>query len=299
MKKFDTPVALIVENLSIRYPSAPENALDQVSLRISSGEVVALAGPNGCGKTTLLRAAGGMLEPLAGRVWISDTSVPVHRLSPERRARLIGVVPQMEKLPPGFTAAEAVMLGRISFHGWFGPESGADREAVRSALSAVGLEGMDNRLVETLSGGGQQRVMIARALAQEAPILLMDEPTAHLDVRFQIETLARLRILARAYGRAVLIAMHDLNLVARFADRVALLNRGSLVRCGSPADVMTSESLSALYGIPFQVIPHPQHGFPLILPDGDVPFEEEAEMAALDPETRSIASNLRRPGNRG
>jgi ABC-type cobalamin/Fe3+-siderophores transport system ATPase subunit len=269
VKIFESPVSLILEELSFRYPSSAEKALDRVSLHLSGGEVVALAGPNGCGKTTLLRAACGLLEPLAGRVRISGVSGSVHRLPPERRARWIGVVPQMEKLPPGFTAAEAVMLGRISFHGWFGRESDSDREAVRSALSAVGLEGTDDRFVETLSGGGQQRVMIARALAQEAPILLMDEPTAHLDVRHQLETLTLLRSLARNSDRAVLIVLHDLNLVSRFADRVALLDRGRLILCGSPAEVLTAEALSSLYEIPLQVIPHPRYGFPLILPDGD------------------------------
>jgi ABC-type cobalamin/Fe3+-siderophores transport system ATPase subunit len=291
VKIFDSPVSLILEALSFRYPSSTERALDRVSLHLSNGDVVALAGPNGCGKTTLLRAACGLLEPFSGQVRISSVPGPVHRLPPERRARWIGVVPQMEKLPPGFTAAEAVMLGRISFHGWFGRESDADREAVRSALSAVGLEGTDDRFVETLSGGGQQRVMIARALAQEAPILLMDEPTAHLDVRHQMETLTLLRSLARNSGRAVLIVLHDLNLVSRFADRVALLDRGRLVRCGPPAEVLTAKALSSLYEIPLQVIPHPRHGFPLILPDGDEP--------APGAENGKGKRHARRSGKRG
>jgi iron complex transport system ATP-binding protein len=299
MKKPEPSVALEIDNLTVRYPGSGENALDRICMRISGGEVVALAGPNGCGKTTLLRAAGGMLEPRAGSVLIAGTPGPVHRLSPELRARRIGVVPQMEKLPPGFTATETVMLGRISFHGWFGRESDSDRAAVQSALAAVGLEGAEGRRVETLSGGAQQRVMIARALAQEAPILLMDEPTAHLDIRYQIETLTLLRTLARTLHRAVLIAMHDLNLVARFSDRVALLDRGSMIRCGFPKDVLTSESLSTLYGIPLQVIPHPQRGFPLVLPDGD----GAAETAPKKSEKISAGSrakrNLHRPGYRG
>ncbi len=299
MRIFENPVSLVMENLSIRYPASAEDALERVSLRVSGGEVVALAGPNGCGKTTLLRAAGGMLEPRAGRVRIPGTEGPVHRLSPDRRARWIGVVPQMEKLPPGFTAAEAVMLGRISFHGWFGPESGADREAVQSALSAVGLEAMEDRFVETLSGGGQQRVMIARALAQEAPILLMDEPTAHLDVRHQMETLALLRTLAHQFRRAVLIVLHDLNLVSRFADRVALLERGRLIRCGPPAEVFTSETLSSLYAFPLQVIPHPDHGFPLILPDGDEPSGDPHGLAVPAAETAPARKHLPRRRKKG
>jgi iron complex transport system ATP-binding protein len=293
------PVLLTIEDLSIRYPSAKENAIEQVTLRVSGGEVIALAGPNGCGKTTLLRAASGMLSPAAGRVWISDAFHPLHRLSPEQRAHWIGVVPQMEKLPAGYMVAETVMLGRISFHGWFGPESAADRQSVGSALAAVGLEGMEHRFAGTLSGGEQQRVMIARALAQEAPILLMDEPTAHLDIRFQMETLALLRSLARESHRAVVIAIHDLNLVSRFADRVALLDRGRLIHCGSPAEVLTSEILSSLFAIPLQVIPHPHHGFPLILPDGEEslaagPLKGSAPGAVIP----AAAENLLLRGNR-
>jgi len=299
MNTAPSPVLLTIEDLSIRYPSAQENAIERISLRVSSGEVVALAGPNGCGKTTLLRAASGMLPPAAGRVWLSDASHPLHRLSPEQRARWIGVVPQMEKLPVGYTAAETVMLGRISFHGWFGPESAADRQAVQSALAAVGLEGMEHHFVGTLSGGGQQRVMIARALAQEAPILLMDEPTAHLDIRFQMETLSLLRALARTSRRAVMIAIHDLNLASRFADRVVLMDRGRLIHCGSPAEVFTSEILSPLFAMTVQVIPHPQRGFPLILPDGegspaDDPLNGPASGATVPP----AAEHLLLRGNR-
>jgi iron complex transport system ATP-binding protein len=160
------------------------------------------------------------------------------------------------------------MTGRISFHGWFGPESAADRAAVRRALESVGMEHSEEQDVDTLSGGAIQRVLIARALAQEAPILLMDEPTAHLDLRYQVETLALLRRFAREAGRAVLVAMHDLNLAARFADRVVLMERGRLVACGKPAEVLTRERLSPLYCIPMNVIPHPVHGYPLIIPDG-------------------------------
>jgi ABC-type cobalamin/Fe3+-siderophores transport system ATPase subunit len=262
-------VALVLERLTVRYPAAARNALEQASLDIRSGELLAIAGPNGCGKTTLLRAASGVLAPLSGHARCAGQTHPIHMLPPEGRARLLAVVPQMAGLPSGYTVAEAVMLGRISFHGWFGPETAADREAVRSALAAVGLESISSQPIETLSGGTAQRVLIARALAQGASILLMDEPTAHLDIRFQIETLSLLRRFARERGHAVVAAMHDLNLVARFADRVALLSGGRLVCCGSPQTALTAEILSPLFNHPMQVIPHPLHGYPLILPDGE------------------------------
>jgi iron complex transport system ATP-binding protein len=170
---------------------------------------------------------------------------------------------------------------------------------VGSALSAVGLEGMSGRFVETLSGGGQQRVMIARALAQEAPILLMDEPTAHLDVRHQMETLALLSALARESRRAVLIVLHDLNLASRFADRVALLDRGRLIHCGIPAEVLTAETLSSLFAFPLQVLPHPLRGFPLIIPDGDESPLDESVASTAAPDSKTGEKNLRPQGKKG
>ncbi len=261
-------IRLAVMNVTFRYPNGREHALESVSLLIAGGELVALAGPNGCGKTTLLRAAAGMLSPQSGSIRTNRDSVPVHTLNPEKRARRIAVVPQFAKLPAGFKVRDAVMTGRISYHGWFGPESAADRLAVFRALKSVGMEDTEEEDVDTLSGGAVQRVLIARALAQEAPILLMDEPTAHLDLRYQVETLALLRRFARQGNRAVLVAMHDLNLAARFADRVALMKHGRLLACGKPAEVFTRERLSPLYSIPLNVIPHPVYGYPLVLPDG-------------------------------
>jgi ABC-type cobalamin/Fe3+-siderophores transport system ATPase subunit len=261
-------VAFVLENLTARYPGAAEDALTRITLQVRSGELLALAGPNGCGKTTLIRCASGVLAPRSGFVQCHGQPRPMHSLPPEKRARLAAVVPQMAALPQGYSVAEAVMLGRISFHGWFGPETAADREAVHSALAAVGLETVSGKPVEILSGGTAQRVLIARALAQEASILLMDEPTAHLDIRHQIETLTLLRRFARERGHAVVAAMHDLNLVARFADRVALLSDGVLAGCAAPEKILTAEILSPLFRHPMRVIPHPLHGYPLVLPDG-------------------------------
>jgi iron complex transport system ATP-binding protein len=271
-------IALALDDLSVRYPQSASDALERISLVVRSGEIVALAGPNGCGKTTLLRAASGILAPRSGRVVCAGQARPMHLLPPGIRSRLLAVVPQMAGLPSGYTVAESVILGRISFHGWFGPETSADRKAVGSALTAVGLESMADISIEKLSGGMQQRVLIARALAQEASILLMDEPTAHLDIRYQIETLELLRRFAREHGRVVVAAMHDLNLVSRFADRIALLSGGRLIRCGRPPEVLTAEILSPLFGHPMHVIPHPLYGYPLILPDGD---EQQTKAKAL------------------
>lgn len=272
-------IRLVIDGFSYRYRKQDDLVLDGFSLTVSGGEVVALAGPNGCGKTTLLRAAAGLLAPVAGSIHINREPTAVHLLRPERRARLTAAVPQFAQLPPGFTVNEAVMTGRIAFHGWFGPESEADRAVVAAALEAVGLQASGGQFVQTLSGGGQQRVWIARALAQEAPILLMDEPTAHLDLRHQVEALALLRRFAREAGRAVLVAMHDLNLAARFADRIALMERGRLTASGAPADVLTGERLSSVYSLPMSVIRHPVHGYPLIIPDGGIRGDGERRVS--------------------
>jgi iron complex transport system ATP-binding protein len=263
-----TAISLTLEDLTVRYPRAAGNALERITLHIRGGELLALAGPNGSGKTTLLRAASGSLAPCLGKAVCSGQSRPMHALPPQKRARWIAAVPQMTGLPSGYTVFETVMMGRIAHHGWFGPESAADREAVRSAIAAVGLDDAAGRRIETLSGGMQQRVLIARALAQEAPVLLMDEPTAHLDLRYQIETLSLLRRFACERGYAVAAAMHDLNLASRFADRIALLSEGRLAGCGTPREILTAGILSTLFRHPMQVVPHPSHGYPLVLPDG-------------------------------
>jgi ABC-type cobalamin/Fe3+-siderophores transport system ATPase subunit len=261
-------VVLSIERFSFRYRPKGNLVLDSISLDIRGGEVVALAGPNGSGKSTLLRGAGGMLAPLDGAVRVNRGGSPIHRLNPEQRARLTAAVPQFAQLPPGFTVQDVVMAGRISFHGWFGSESPADRGTVAAALADVGLAEAGQEPVETLSGGAQQRVLIARALAQEAPVLLMDEPTAHLDLRFQVDALELLRRFAREGGRAILVAMHDLNLAARYCDRIALLDQGRLVACGAPEEVLSAERLSSIYSVPITVIRDPVHGCPLVLPNG-------------------------------
>ena len=179
---------------------------------------------------------------------------------------VVAVVPQAARLPECFTAAETVLMGRTPHLGWLGRESDGDRAIAQAALERVGAAHLAGRRIGELSGGEQQRVLIARALAQSAPVLLMDEPTAHLDLRYQSGVLALARDLARRDGLAVLIALHDLNLAARFADSVALLSDGELRALGTPAQVLTPGPLAAAYGLPVSVIPHPMDGRPLVLP---------------------------------
>lgn len=237
--------------------------LREVTLKLEPGEVLALVGPNGVGKSTLIRAASGLLAPQKGQILLGEA--PIARLRPDERARQVAVVPQATGLPEAFTARALVAMGRTAHLGWFGREDAADQELVAQAMERTATAALADRPVGTLSGGERQRVLIARALAQTSALLLLDEPTAHLDLRHQEEVLRLVRSLAVDDGLAVLLALHDLNLVARFADRVALLSDGRLRRLGSPTEVLTAEELAAVYGMEIHVTAHPIHGSPLIL----------------------------------
>ncbi len=258
---------LTLDSLTLAYGSRV--VLRDVHLTLPAGEVLALIGPNGAGKSTLIRAASGLLRPAGGRVTLDGADV--HRWSPEQRARRIAVVPQAAQLPETFTAFETVLMGRTPYLGWLGREREQDRAIARRAMERTCTSELAGRPVGALSGGEQQRVLIARALAQAAPVMLLDEPTAHLDLRHQAGTLGLVRDLARTDGLAVLVALHDLNLAAQFADRVALLAGGELQAVGTPTEVLTPGNLSRAYDIPIYVISHPLHGAPLVLPDGASP----------------------------
>ena len=256
---------LSITNLTLRYEA--RTVLRDVTLDVNPGEVLALIGPNGVGKSTLIRATSGALKPASGRITIDGHDL--YRLPIEQRARLIAVVPQAVRLPESFTAFETVLMGRTPYLGWLGRESEKDRSAVRAAMDRTGTRELADRLIGELSGGEQQRVLIARALAQSSPTLLLDEPTAHLDLKHQAGVLGLVRDLAHDERYAVLIALHDLNLAAQYADRVALLSNGSVAAIGTPEFVLTEENLSAAYGLRISVYEHPAHGAPLILAEHD------------------------------
>jgi iron complex transport system ATP-binding protein len=251
---------LAINDLTIRYEA--RTVLRSVSLDVHAGEVLALIGPNGVGKSTLLRACSGTLKPSSGRVLIAGQDV--QRLRVEERAKLIAVVPQAVRLPEIFNVFETVLMGRTPYLGWLGRESAADRAAVQAALERTCTLELADRPLGELSGGEQQRVLIARALAQSARSLLLDEPTAHLDLKHQANVLSLVCDLAHRENYAVLIALHDLNLAAQYADRVALLSNGAVAASGTPEAVLTAENLSPAYGLHITVYEHPAHGAPLV-----------------------------------
>jgi iron complex transport system ATP-binding protein len=251
---------LSIEDVTIRYEA--RLVLRHISLDVNPGEVLALIGPNGVGKSTLIRASSGSLKPIGGRVTIDGQDV--QRLRVEDRAKAIAVVPQAMRLPELFSVFETVLMGRTPYLGWLGRESEKDRAVVQAALDRTCTLELAERPIGELSGGEQQRVLIARALAQSARTLLLDEPTAHLDLKHQASVLSLVCDLAHAEHHAVLIALHDLNLAAQYADRVALLSNGTIAALGTPTEVLTEENLSPAYGLRITVYEHPAHGAPLV-----------------------------------
>jgi iron complex transport system ATP-binding protein len=227
--------------------------LDGVDLAVAPGELVVLAGRNGAGKTTLLRVAAGLVPAARGEVRL--LGAPLETLSRRAIAQRLALVPQETAVPFAFSARELVLMGRSPHLGLLGFETRADLAAAEAALERVGVAALADRAVPTLSGGERQLVMVARALAQEAPVLLLDEPTAHLDLAHRLALVALLRELARA-GRAVLLVSHDLGAAARAADRVAFLHAGRIAAAGPPAQVLAPALLREVYGVEADVVAH-------------------------------------------
>ncbi len=251
---------LEIHNLSVRYGDRP--VLKQVSFELHPGSILAVIGPNGAGKTTLIRAISGVTPLESGEIRVRGRSLG--QLSAGDRARFVAVVPQARNLPPAFTAWETVLLGRTPHLNWLGQVSARDEAIARQAMQRTQTLDLAARPVGELSGGEQQRLLLARALTQAAPILLLDEPTAHLDLQFQLALLDQVRTLARQDGLAVLVVLHDLNLAARYSDRTALLVQGELRALGPTSQVLTPELLSPVYHVPLQILHTGQQ--PYILP---------------------------------
>ncbi len=252
--------ALRVTQLSAGYDGEP--VLHDLTLEVPAGACVGIIGPNGAGKTTLLRAVAGLLAPAAGAVEVGGESVG--RLTARQRAQRIALVVQRSPLPFEFRAGEVVLMGRAPHLGTLGIERPRDRRRAAWAMARTHCAALAARPVASLSGGEAQRVLLARALAQEPRLLLLDEPTTHLDIQHQIEVLDLIRSLCAEEGLTVLIVLHDLNLAAQYCDRLLLLHRGRLVADGLPAQVITEAHLAATYGAAVRVHAHPETGRPVV-----------------------------------
>ncbi len=259
-------LAAEVEGVTVVYESGGReiSALNALDLALRPGELLGLVGPNGSGKTTLIRVLTGVIRPSAGRVRLSGRDVAA--IPRAEIARLAAVVPQDPVLPPTFESFDCVLMGRTPHLRMLQQEGPRDLEIARRAMLATDTWGFADRPVGELSGGERQRVIVARALAQETPVLLLDEPTAHLDIGHQGAVLGLMRRFARQDGKAVLAVVHDLTLAAHYCDRLIVLSAGHVCGEGAPADVLRPDLLRDVYGVPVTVIPHPQTGRPVVAP---------------------------------
>jgi iron complex transport system ATP-binding protein len=250
---------LDIQHLTAAYGS--KTVLHDVSLPVRGGEVAAILGPNGCGKSTLLRCLIGVLPPRTGKVlWNGDD---VLHMEPRQRARIMALLPQSFEGGAHLSVEEMTLLGRTPHLPPYGAPTARDNDVVQRALASVGATNFQGRRIGDLSGGERQRVLLARALAQEPRILLLDEPTSHLDIRHQFEILQLARRLAKREDLAVLLVLHHINLAAAVADKVLLLNSSGLTQAlGTAEEVITAQHLEAVYQVPLSISRHPQSGRP-------------------------------------
>ncbi len=251
---------LELRGVAFRYTDQP--VLAEIDLCLRAGEMAALLGPNGSGKSTLLNLAAGVLQPQLGTLHLDDRDL--RYLDPRERGQRIAMVPQAPVIPMGFTVRELVALGRTPYLHALRGETAADQEAVRSALGHAGIEALSDRPLAELSGGERQRAALALAFAQQPSLLLLDEPTAHLDLHHQMMLLGLVRRLNRCGGLTVLAAIHDVNLAALWFDRLLLLQEGRLAADGVPWDVLKPELIERVFGHPVRVMEHPTTGVPLV-----------------------------------
>jgi len=258
---------LEVRGVSFSYSSRP--ALEDVTVKVAEGEVLGLVGPNGSGKTTLLRCINNILKPKKGVVLIEEKDTRNIKL--RELAKLIGYVPQVTTSSFPSTVFDIVLLGRRPYVTW--GVSSRDKEIVSQILSLMGIEDLALRRLNELSGGERQKVIIARALAQEPQVLLLDEPTSNLDIKHQLEVLGIIRSVVKQKAIAAVIAIHDLNLASRFSDKIVLLYKGRIYDAGEPAKVLTQENIKTVYGVDVEI--YNNSGIPYIVPVRPVQTKEE------------------------
>ncbi len=254
---------MILEVSGVACAYDGRDVLSDVTLRVAPGEFVAIAGPNGSGKSTLLRAMSRVLRPRLGKALLDGCDL--YEIPAAQSARAVGVVPQEAPLDFDFTVEEVVLMGRAPHLGRFQSEGERDRAVAREALERTGTWELRRRSIRELSGGERQRVILARAFAQEPQALLLDEPTAHLDLAYQAQVLRIARSLREEKKTAVLATLHDLNLAAAFADRLLLLHQGRIAAAGTPKEVLTEAVLRPVFGPEVMVRAHPETGGPLVL----------------------------------
>jgi iron complex transport system ATP-binding protein len=252
------------EHLRLAYDRL--EVVDDLSIEIPPGRITSIVGANACGKSTLLRGLSRLLKPRGGTVHLDGHSI--HQLPTREVATRLAILPQSPAAPEGITVADLVGRGRYPHQSWLQQWSAADREAVAAAMSATEVADLADRPVDELSGGQRQRVWIALALAQDTPILLLDEPTTFLDVAHQVEILDLLTDLNRRDGRTVVLVLHDLNHACRYSDHLIAMRAGAVVAQGTPADVVTQALVEDVFGLRCEVVPDPVSHTPMVIPIG-------------------------------
>lgn len=257
-----TTSALHAQEVTLSYDS--RLVAEGLDVRIPHGEITVIIGPNACGKSTLLRALSRLLTPSHGRVLLGDQDV--RTLAPKELARRLGLLPQTSTAPFGITVADLVGRGRFPHQRMLQQWSAEDETAVRRAMSATGIADLADRAVEELSGGQRQRVWIALLLAQDAPLMLLDEPTTFLDIAHQLDVLELCRRLNRDEGRTMVLVLHDLNQAARYADHLIVLKDGALAAAGPPREILTERLVEDVFGLTSRIVPDPVFASPMVIP---------------------------------
>ena len=262
-------LSVSAENVSFRYAPGSPLVVDEVSLRLTDGALTGILGPNGSGKTTLLRLLSGTRRPTAGRVLLDDRALD--RMSRREVAQQIAVVPQETELAFEYSAIEIVLMGRHPHLGLFTVEGPADIEIAQQAMASTGTAHLADRLFHQLSGGEKQRVVIAAALAQSPRLLLLDEPTASLDLGYQLEVSMLLKGLNRDHGVTMAISTHDLNLAAAVCRELIMLRDGRVIATGATNDVLTPDNVRRLYDVEADVHVHGETGHMTVVPVRRIP----------------------------
>jgi len=253
---------LRADGLTIGYDD--RTVIEGLSVDVLDGRITAIVGPNACGKSTLLRGLARLLKPSAGQVILDGQAI--NSLHTKEVARRLGLLPQTSIAPEGISVADLVARGRFPHQKVMRQWSRDDADAVAEAMRCVGVTELAGRLVDELSGGQRQRVWVAVLLAQQTPLMLLDEPTTYLDIAHQVELLDLFAMLNREQNRTVVVVLHDLQHACRYADQIVVMKSGRIVAEGNPNAVITEELVEDVYGLKCQIIDDPQTGTPLVIP---------------------------------
>lgn len=256
-----------LEALNINVSYGDRQIIEDLSLRVPDGKFTVIVGPNACGKSTLLRTLARIIRPDKGSVILDGKQI--ERVPAREVARILGLLPQSSIAPNGIAVADLVARGRYPHQTFLQRWTVADEKAVNWAMQTARVDDLAARAVDELSGGQRQRVWIAMVLAQETPLLLLDEPTTFLDISHQIELLNLLRNLNRRQGNTIVAVLHDLNQACRYADHIVAMRQGHIVAEGNPRDIMTAELVETVFGLPCVVIDDPITGDPMVVPLDD------------------------------